>query len=98
MDYVNYSPLNTSPASFAPPTGASTSTPKTLFHAHTGVTYVTTGGAWSPACQDSSGSVYSGYSTLPASTQAAVVANLTTAPVSLPAKSVSVATVLVRGR
>jgi hypothetical protein len=98
MDYVNYSPVNTSPASFAPAVGASLSTPKTLLHAHTGVTYVSTGGAWAAACQDASGSVYSGYSTLPASTQAAVVTNLSTAPAALPAKSLNAATVLVRGR
>jgi hypothetical protein len=97
MDYINYTPVNTDPAKFEAPVGATSATPKTLYHAHTDITYVSTGGPWTPLCQASSGSVYSGYTSLSPAAKATVVNNLSATPVQL-GKSLQTATVLVRGR
>ncbi len=98
MDYINYSPVNTSPSKFEAPVGATPTAPKTLYHAHTDITYVSTGGAWTPMSQESSGSVYSGYTALSAVAKTAVVTALSAPTTSLAPKSGKTATVVVRGR
>ena len=98
MDYINFSPVNTNPANFEAPTGATASAPKTLLHVHTDITYVSTGGAWTPLCQESSGSVYSGYTSLSATAKTSVMNTLTAASTTQPKKSTNIATIVVRGR
>lgn len=102
MDFIDFTPL-ANPSRF-PSVSASPASPKTLHHVHQDITYANIGAGWVPVCQESSGSVYSGYTSLPAATKTNVVANLTaTAPtaISSPAqamKAVKTADVLVRGR
>ena len=98
MDYINFSPVNTNPSQFESPTGATASAPKTLHHVHTDITYVSTGVGWTPLCQESSGSVYSGYTALSAVAKTSVVNSLSTASATQAPKSVKTANTLVRGR
>ena len=98
MDYINFSPVNTNPSQFEAPTGATASSPKTLHHVHTDITYVSTGGAWSPLCQESSGSVYSGYTSLSTVAKTSVVNSLSTSSTTQAPKSVKTANTIVRGR
>ena len=98
MDFIDFTPL-ANPSGF-PSVSASTANPKTLHHAHHDITYVNTGGGWTPLCQASSGSVYSGYTALDSATKSNVLANLATpSPSGFHAtKNVKTAEVLVRGR
>jgi hypothetical protein len=101
MDFILYSDKLTSPSKF-PSVTASTSAPKTLYHAAHDLVYVNTGSGWQPMLQPNTASVYSAYSSAAASTQANIlssVANTSSAP---HAAHVSVATkaadIAIRGR
>jgi len=82
MDYVDYSPPSTINPALFPSVAASPSNPKTLLAAHNGVIYTNVGSGWVAACQPATASVYAGFTTLPASTQTAVISNLATSTVS----------------
>ena len=58
MDYIDYRPPSIATASSFPAVSASSSSPKTLYQAHTYITYVNIGSGWVPLSQGSSGSVY----------------------------------------
>lgn len=76
MDYINYTPVNTSPSLFEPNSGASAGSPKTLYHVHTDIVYVNTGSGWQAGIQPASNSVYSAVSGASAVVKAAVVASV----------------------
>ena len=59
-----------------PSVAGTTSAPLSLYHAANDLVYVHTGSGWTPAVQPSTSSVYAGYSSASASTQAAIVTNL----------------------
>ena len=80
MDFLNYSAKT---SGGFPTVSASTSSPKTLYHAAEDVVYVNTGSGWQPIAQPGSNSVYSAYTSLDAATKTNVlasVADTSTAP------------------
>ena len=80
MDLLNYSDKT---HLSLPSVTASPSSPQTLYHAATDLVYVNTGSGWSPMVQPSTSSVYSGYTSLSATTKANVqtsIANVSSAP------------------
>ena len=76
MDYINYTPVNTSPSSFEPNSGASSGSPKTLYHVHTDIVYVNVGSGWQAGIQPGSNSVYPAVSAASAAVKAAVVVSV----------------------
>jgi hypothetical protein len=76
MDFVDYSNKISGPPQFS--VSASAGSPKTLYQASTDIIYVNVGSGWVPMAQESSASVYSGYSSLPAATQTNILSNLST--------------------
>jgi hypothetical protein len=88
MDFIDYSAKSVCKTPTLSVT-ASTSSPKTLYQVHTDLIFINVGSGWVPMAQPSSSSVYSGYTTLPASTQANVVTSLA---VTAPLGSVTVKT------
>ena len=66
-----------------PSVSASTSSPKTLYHAPMDLVYVNTGSGWQPMVQPGSNSVYSAYTSLDSTSKANVqasVSNTSSAP------------------
>ena len=91
MDYIDYQPPSVAnPATF-PAVSASSAGPKTLYQAHTGVTYVNVGGGWTPLCQAASGSFYA---VLDAATKQNVLTNLASSASVAPAISAKAANVV----
>ena len=81
MDYIDYSPPSTVSVSKFPSVVASPSSPKTLYQAHTYITYVNIGSGWTPLCQTTTNSYYAA---LDATTKAAVIESLTVPSVVAP--------------
>jgi hypothetical protein len=58
MDYIDYEPSSIANPSRFPSVSASSASPKTLYQAHTYITYVNIGSGWTPLCQTVSNSFY----------------------------------------
>jgi hypothetical protein len=78
MDFIDYSAKSVCKTPTLSVT-ASTSSPKTLYQVHTDLIFINVGSGWVPMAQEGSNSVYSGYTSLSASTQANVATNLAVA-------------------
>jgi hypothetical protein len=78
MDFIDYSAKSLCKTPTLSVT-ASTSSPKTLYQVHTGLIFINVGSGWVPMAQPGTNSVYSGYTSLAASTQANVITNLAVA-------------------
>lgn len=100
MDFLDYSDKTF--GTHFPTVTASPSSPKTLYHAHSEITYVNTGSGWQAAVQHTTGSVYSAFSSASSSTQAAIVTSMQNTSSAPHAAHTTVATkaseVAVRGR
>jgi len=75
MDFINYAAKTYGSSGF-PTVSASTSSPKTLYHAPMDLIYVNTGSGWQPMVQPGSASVYSAYTTLDSATKTNVLASV----------------------
>jgi len=75
VDFLIYVDKITNPSKF-PSVSASTSAPKTLYHAEMDLVYVNTGSGWQAMAQPGSSSVYSGYTSLDSTTKTNVLASV----------------------